>query len=236
MARSWLPPHGAATRARIQPPRCYLLVVQPADLPVRLGAILMACLLVGLILVGGPISSACATDGAWVWVDDLSPGALAPPPYRVMPGDRLVVSVWNQPAISGEVLVRPDGRITLPLVGDIAVLGLTPPEVGIELARHLEGLVVDPRVAVGLGGNRSPTVAIMGEVRQAGAFELRPGDGVLDVIAQAGGLSEFANRSRVFVLRRGQDRRVRFDYDRLSRLSSSGIRFLLQDGDVVVVE
>lgn len=180
--------------------------------------------------------ASCVTDGPWIWADSLAPDALAPPPYRVMPGDRLVVTVWNQPALSGEVLVRPDGHITLPLAGDVPVLGQTPLEVGVAVGARLTGMVSDAHVAVALGGNRSPTVAVVGEVREAGAFELRPGDGVLDVLARAGGLTEFADRSRVFVLRRGEARRVRFSYDKLARHADGGRRFLLQDGDVVVVE
>lgn len=178
----------------------------------------------------------CVSDGPFVWVDDLSPGALKPPPYRVMPGDRLVVNVWNQPPLSGEVLVRPDGNITLPLVGDIYVLGLAPPSISDEVAKKLNGLVVDPHVSVALANTRAPMVSVVGEVRTAGTFELRPGDGVLEVLARSGGLSEFASRDRVFVIRRSENMRVRFDYEKLARANGAGVQFLLQDGDVVVVE
>lgn len=187
------------------------------------------------VLVAASLS-ACVTDGPWVWVDDLSESALKPSPYKVMPGDRLVVNVWNQPALSGEVLVRPDGNITMPLVGDVYVLGLTPPEISGEVAKKLAGLVVEPNVAIALANTRNPTVSVVGEVRTAGSFELRPGEGVLEVLARAGGLSEFANHSRVFVIRRSEGKRVRFDYDRLSRGHGTGVKFLLQDGDVIVVD
>lgn len=193
----------------------------------------LAVVVIALVIALLP---ACATDGPWVWVDDLSDSALKPSPYKVMPGDRLIVNVWNQAPLSGEVLVRPDGNITLPLVGDVYVLGLTPPEISDEVKKKLTGLVVDPNVAIALANTRSPTVSVVGEVRTAGSFELRPGEGVLEVLARAGGLSEFANRSRVFVIRRSETKRVRFDYDRLSRAHGTGVKFLLQDGDVVVVE
>lgn len=181
-------------------------------------------------------SAGCALDGAYVWVDDLSARELAPAPYRVMPGDRLHVHVWNQAALSGEVLVRPDGNITLPLVGDVLVLGRSPPQIAGDIARALGGLVKEPKVAVALAGTRSPVVSIVGEVRNAGVFELRPGEGVLEMLAHAGGLSEFADRSRVFVLRRSEGTRVRFHYDKLARAKGPGVLFLLQDGDVVIVE
>src|SRR5688500_7589503 len=100
----------------------------------------------------------CAFDGPYKWVDDLSANALKPSPYKVQPGDRLVVNVWSQPPLSGEVLVRPDGNITLPLVGDVFVLGLTPTAAAEEVKKRLDGLVVDPHVAVSLTSNREATV------------------------------------------------------------------------------
>lgn len=171
-----------------------------------------------------------------MWVDDLSASDLKPSTYKVRIGDKLVVNVWNQPPLSGEVLVRPDGNMTLPLVGDIPVQGLTPPQVGDEVSKKLVGLVVDPHVVVSLGTTREPTVSVVGEVRQAGAYPLHPGEGVLELLARAGGLSEFANKSRVFVLRRVDNLRVRFDYDKLAHADGNGVQFLLQDGDVIVVD
>lgn len=178
----------------------------------------------------------CATDGSFVWVDELPSGALKPAEYQVAPGDRLVVNVWNQPPLSGEVLVRPDGSITLPLVGDVQVAGSTPKQAGEAVARKLSGLVVEPHVAVSLSGTREPTVSVLGEVQQAGTFPLRPGEGVLEVLARAGGLSEFARKDAIFVVRRSQGLRVRFDYRRLAQANGAGVAFELQDGDVVVVE
>ena len=178
---------------------------------------------------------ACA-EGPYVWVDDLPASALKPALYKVQSGDKLVINVWNQAPLSGEVVVRPDGNLTLPLVGDIFVLGMTPPQVSEEITKKLSGLVVDPHVAVSLASVREPSVSVVGEVRQAGAYPLRPGEGVLEMIARAGGLSEFANRGKVFVLRRNDNLRVRFDYDKLAHADGAAVKFLLQDGDVVVVE
>jgi polysaccharide export outer membrane protein len=100
----------------------------------------------------------------------------------------------------------------------------------------LNGLVVDPHVAVSLAAVREPNVSVVGEVRTAGAYLLRPGEGVLEMIARAGGLSEFANRGKIFVLRRNDNLRVRFDYDKLAHADGAAVKFMLQDGDVVVVE
>lgn len=189
-----------------------------------------------LTLVLALAASGCATDGKFVWVDELDREDLKPAPYLVAPGDRLVVNVWNQPPLSGEVLVRPDGNITLPLMGDVQVAGVTPQQAAEAVARKLTGLVVEPHVAVSLAGTREPTVSVLGEVQQAGSYPLRPGEGVLEVLARAGGLSEFARKDAIFVVRRSQGLRVRFDYQRLARAVGAGVAFELQDGDVVVVE
>ena len=182
-----------------------------------------------------PFTAACVTDGEYVWVDDLSANDLKPPPYKLQLGDEVQVSVWNQAALSGEVLVRPDGNVTLPLVGDVFVYGLTPPQAAQEIAKKLQGMVVDPNVAVALVSNREATVSVVGEVQSAGSFDLRPGEGVLEVLARAGGLSEFADKSRVWVVRRSEGLRVRLNYDKLARGDGAAVKFMLQDGDVIIV-
>lgn len=177
----------------------------------------------------------CVTDGEYVWVDDLSANELKPPPYKLQLGDQVQVNVWNQAPLSGEVLVRPDGNITLPLVGDVFVYGMTPPQAAQEIAKRLQGMVVDPNVSVALVSNREATVSVVGEVQSAGSFDLRPGEGVLEVIARAGGLSEFADKSRVWVVRRSEGLRVRLNYDKLARADGAAVKFMLQDGDVIIV-
>lgn len=184
------------------------------------------------------LTSACASfgDGPYVWVDELSANELKPPPYKLQAGDRLIVNVWNQQPLSGEVLVRPDGNITMPLVGDVFVYNLTPPQASQEIAKRLNGMVVDPNVAVALTSNRDATVSVVGEVQTAGSFDLRPGEGVLEILARAGGLSEFADKSRVFVVRKSENLRVRLNYDKLAHADGAAVKFILQDGDVIVVD
>jgi polysaccharide export outer membrane protein len=190
------------------------------------GALIAAALL---------LTAACETTGPYVWVDDL-PAQRGQPPYKLHPGDRIMIHVWNQPPMSGEVLVRSDGNITLPLVGDIPVAGQTPLAASESITKRLTGLVVEPHVAVSVLAGRSPTVNVTGEVRQSGSFDLRPGEGLLELIARAGGLSEFAARDRIFVVRREQAQRVRFRYDKLSRADGPAASFELRDGDIIVVE
>jgi polysaccharide biosynthesis/export protein len=202
----------------------------------RVGSLLACLSLSSLFGVG------CATIAdPFVWVDELPQSALEAQAFSIRGNDQLQVTVFKQESLSGEVLVRSDGNITVPLIGDVPVAGLTPPKAAEEIAKRLAstGYIDKPSVSVAVLQTRAPTFAVLGEVRQPGNFELLPGTNVLDGLALAGGISEFANRERVFVVRTGSDGvpvRIRFDYLKLSRIDGNAIRFALADGDVIVVE
>jgi len=182
------------------------------------------------------LAAGCAHHEPFVWVDDLPAQALAAAPYHIQPGDQVAVSVWNQERLSGQARVRLDGMATLPLVGDIRLAGTTAPAAAAQIGELLRGLVIDPKVTVSIVEARPPTVAVVGEVREPGSVTLATGDGILNVLAKAGGLTEFAHDDEIYVLRRGpQTLRVRFDYGRLTGGASRGLTFPLQDGDVVVI-
>ena len=194
-------------------------------------------------LVGGVVCAmGCQTTNVtdtFTWVDDLEDKQLEAQPYRIRSNDRVQIVVFKQESFSGEALVRADGNVTVPLVGDIVVVGLTPPQASEEIAKRLAatGFIDKPVVSVAVLETRVPAIVVVGEVRAPGAFELRPGMTVLDVVAQAGGLSEFANKQRVFVIRKSEENlRVRFNYDKLTHSDGNGMKFKLQDGDVIVVE
>ena len=187
-----------------------------------------------LVVVG------CKTEGPYTWVDELPVSAPKTNRDALRSGDVVQVQVWSQSELTLEVTVRADGNITMPLIGDVSVAGLTLPSAGQAIAKRLadEGIVVDPRVSVILRSKRQDFVSVLGEVTNAGQFPLSPTDNVLNVLARAGGLTAFANPRRIFVLRkRGQETtRIRFDYQRLSGALGRGLEFVLEDGDVVVVE
>lgn len=179
----------------------------------------------------------CLHLDPYVWVDDLPDEAYQPEPYRIRPGDNLNVSIWNQDELTRDVRVRADGNITLPLISDVYVAGLTPPDAADVIKRRLDGLVLNPAVAVAVREGHVPNVSVVGEVRTAGQFALAPDETVLHVIAKAGGLTEFAQPDAIFVVRRNdKQQRVRFSYDKLSRGNGRGLDFKLRDGDVIVVE
>ncbi len=189
-----------------------------------------AALAVVAVLVGG-----CARRTPYVWAESYNEPAPAPEPYRLQPGDKLNLLVWNQTQLSGPVIVRADGSAGIPLLGDVALAGLTPAEASADLTRRLDGIIVDPRVTVTVAEPRVPTVTVMGEVRQPGVIALQPGDGVLQVLARAGGVTAYASHDGVYVLR-PKGARVRFDLDRLTRDGGAAARFRLGAGDVIVVE
>ncbi|MGH9749713.1 MAG: polysaccharide biosynthesis/export family protein, partial [Candidatus Polarisedimenticolia bacterium] len=156
--------------------------------------------------------------------------------YRIGPEDRIKVTVWKNEALSAEVPVRPDGMISLPLLNDVPAAGLTPMELREGLVRRLAEYVPNAEVSVIVLEVRNPRVSILGEVARPGRYDLRSRTTVLDLLALAGGLTEFAARSRILVLRRAGDRveRIRFDYDRALQDGSDG-NFDLRPGDIVLV-
>lgn len=178
----------------------------------------------------------CAS-GKYVWAEQMPLERHEPETYAIRPGDRLSVLVWNQPQLSGPVRVRADGVATIPLVGDLAVSGLTAPDASAQIKRRLQGLVVEPNVTVTVDEAREVTVSVIGEVRSSGSYPVRAGETLLHILARAGGLTEFADTSSIFVVRgAGEATRVRFRYRDLVAGNSRSLAFALRDGDVIVVE
>ena len=180
----------------------------------------------------------CADKVPFIWVESLPATTQKTPIYRIEPGDQVEVAVWDQAQLSGTYTVREDGVITMPLVGELNVAGITPTEAADIIRKKLEGgIVQDVRVVV-ISRQTSPRfVSVIGEVARPGQITLKPKDTIVDVIATAGGLTEFADRDSIYVLRQeAKPNRIRFDYDRLTSCSTCGIHFKLQDGDVIIVE
>lgn len=195
-------------------------------------------LLLALVcLLGLAAATAGCVTQPFVWVDKYQSQPRTPQPYRIAPGDQLFVSIWKQQQLTGDVTVREDGNITLPLVGDVAVVGLTPTDAAETIRRRLDGLVLDPRVSVAVRDGKSEYVSVTGEVRTPGQYPLQQGDTVLHLIARAGGLTEFARSDGIYVVRAHPEPvRVRFHYARLSGGDPASLSFVLKPGDVIVVQ
>ena len=151
--------------------------------------------------------------------------------YRLAKEDVVEVSVWKEPDLSRTVPVRPDGKITLPLLGDLPAEGLTPGQLEKTVQDKLSPLVRDPRVTVIVHDVNGSRIYVTGMVTRPGAFPLRSRMTVLQALAMAGGLAEFADRGEITVLHADGSRHV-VTYD---DLVNGKVRRQLSAGDTVVV-
>ena len=168
--------------------------------------------------------------------DALLANATPLPEYRIGPEDALDIMVWKNPELTRSVVVRPDGRISLPLLNDIVAAGLTPMELRNVLAAGYVEFVNAAEVSVVVSAIHSFKVSVVGLVNAAGRFELGREATVLDALALAGGLTEFAKRDRIVVLRQEGKvwRRFGFDYNSAVHYDASH-NFTLRPRDIVVV-
>ncbi len=189
------------------------------------------------------LAPGCSHTGTFVWVDDLKEATgAAETEYLVSVGDVLNVRVFNQEGVSGRVRVRPDGKISLQFVNDVEAVGQTPAALARRLQTRLREFINNPVVNVSLEESGPIQVSVLGEVAKPGVYAVQPGSSVLHALATAGGLTLYASRDQIFVLRRNNPGaqppllRVRFSYDRLARAEGRAATFRLRDGDVLVVE
>ena len=157
--------------------------------------------------------------------------------YRIGPEDVLEISVWRNEAISRSVPVRPDGRISLPLVNEVQAAGYTPSELRTHLTKLLSEYIPSPEVSIIVREVNNYRVFVIGEVARPGRYQLRSATSVLEVIALVGGLTQFASRSRLFVLRtegNGQ-KRIPFNYNKAVAADGEQENFQLQPGDMLIV-
>src|SRR5258705_9597081 len=179
----------------------------------------------------------CAGPGQYVWAETL-PETPAEPAgeYKLAPGDLIFVRVFNQDPLSGRTRVRPDGRVTVPFVNDVPAAGRTPRELGKALEILLQDFIKTPVVTVFLEEQAPAQLSVLGEVARPGVFPLERGQGVLRALAAAGGLTEFAHKDRIFLVRAGTPGRIRFTLGGLSKPDSRSARFRLQNEDVVILQ
>jgi polysaccharide export outer membrane protein len=150
--------------------------------------------------------------------------------------DVVHINVWKDPELSQTVTVGPDGFVSLPLIGDVKVAGMTAEDLGKDLAFRLKTYIVNPRVTVSVVDIKSRQVYILGQVSKPGGFPLIAPTHVLQLIAEAGGLTNYANRKGIVVLRQSTDgvKKMRFNYNNV--VHGDGTQNIsLQPGDTVVV-
>ncbi len=206
----------------------------PADVDIRYARRVMRLSIFAVVVSLG--LGACASTGPYVWVDAVPASAQSTSDVVIADGDTVNVRVFNQEPLSTREKVRSDGKIALPVVGEIMARGKRPMQLAAEIQDKLKAVVVAPSVTVIVEQAAEVKVSVVGEVRQAGVFQLEPGANVLHALAAAGGLSDYADSDKVFVVRKSLPQRVRFRYADLRSADPRSIGFTLQAGDVVVVE
>jgi polysaccharide biosynthesis/export protein len=166
-----------------------------------------------------------------------SANAANQPEYRIGSGDKLQINVYKENDLTQALQVRPDGRITLPLVGDVAAAGQTPMQLQRKLAESLREFVSNPVVTVMVTEVADRVVYVMGEVNTPGSVPLKGPMTVLQALAVAGGFKDFANKGGIKVLRKtpGSDRVETIPFSYKDALRSDAHVFYLAEGDTVVV-
>jgi len=157
--------------------------------------------------------------------------------YTIGEQDVLQIDVWKEKEISETVVVRPDGKIAIPLVNEIYVVGMTPLQLQQLLTEKLEPFVNVPQVTVSVREISSRKVYVTGQVIHPGVLHINSTTTVYEIIAQAGGLRDFAKRKKIYVLRKvaGQEVRLPFNYDAFIKGQPNGRDFVLQPGDSIIV-
>jgi len=181
---------------------------------------------------------ACGGPGTFIWYSQVSPDQLAAPRDLVIHvGDTVSVRVLGHDEMTLKERVRSDGRIAVPLIGEVDAQGKRPAALRGELEGRLKDYIVSPSVMLNVDEVQPMTVVLLGEVGKPGAYTLEPYTGLAQALAMSGGLTEYAQRSRIFVVRtQPSPVRIRFTYEAISRDEGHAASFPLRSGDVVVVE
>ncbi|MBI4874747.1 MAG: polysaccharide biosynthesis/export family protein [Acidobacteria bacterium] len=159
--------------------------------------------------------------------------AVDPKTYKIGPEDILLVRVWREPELSGPLAVRPDGRITLPLVGELMAAGLTPEQLTASISTVLAKFINRPEVLVSVQAVNSKKFMVSGEVNRPGAYPLVTPVTVLEAIVQAGGVREFANKKKIVIMRGAE--RLKFNYNDVIKGKNLAQNVQIEHGDHIVV-
>jgi polysaccharide export outer membrane protein len=203
------------------------------------------------VLVVGLLAAVGATDASAQRAGNASPNTAARPTNPVPPvkaaavpadyvigaDDILTIFFWREKDLSQDVTVRPDGRISLPLLNEIQAAGLTPEQLRVQVTEAAEKLMEEPTVAVIVKQINSRKVFITGQVAKVGSYPLAGPTNVMQLITMAGGVLEYADSKNIQIIRteNGQPHSIRFNYDEVKRGKNLQQNILLRPGDTVVV-
>jgi len=186
-----------------------------------------------LMVFGVPWTALAQGDEGW----EESEGVSDSPAYVIQPNDLLEIVVWGEPDISRTVLVRPDGRISLPLVQDLQASELTPVELKEHMENRLKEYVDSPNVTVIIQAIQSYKVYVIGKIQNPGGIVVEKPITVLQALSLAGGFQEYADESGIHIVRTSGDqhRVFKFNYKDVIKGKKAEQNILLRSGDVVVV-
>ena len=196
----------------------------------------------GMILIG--LLAFALQDGHTPPAPPPAPSSVASPgssvfgeaEYRLGPEDVLSVFVWKQPDLSTTVVIRPDRKISLPLLGELEAAGKTTGQLQGEIATQLKQFVVDPHVNVIVKEVNSPVISVLGQVRKPDRYHIRQRVTALDAIAMAGGFTEFAKRDKVTIIRNSGTGKIRIQVDLKKVVSGNGDVYYLEPLDTIYVQ
>jgi polysaccharide export outer membrane protein len=200
-----------------------------------------------ILVLGTSAAGLCAQQKAPAGPPATAAGAAQNPPAKGLPADEpgtyvigaedvLDISVWKEPTVSRSVPVRPDGKISLPLVNDIQAEGLTPKQLAASITEKLKKFLNDPQVTVTVTAINSQRVFVVGEVARPGPVLLLPNMTALQALSTAGGPTQFANQKRAYLVRRedGKETTYPLNYKDMLRGDRRG-NLVLKAGDTIVV-
>ena len=156
--------------------------------------------------------------------------------YVIGPGDVLAIGVWKEQALSGNLLVRPDGMISMALIGEIQASNLTPTQLADQISGKLKKFIQDPNVTVVISQIHSKVVYMLGEIAKKGPIEMTPGMTLLEAISIAGGPTDYANTKKIYILRHDGGKQVKLPVHYKEALKGdSTCNLQLKTDDTIVV-
>ena len=195
-------------------------------------------LLILLIVCGiGLFDQSIASDKTTTSNSEIKKGALVSSSYIIGPMDVLEIQVWREPDFSRQGLVRPDGKISFPLIDDIQASGMTPLALKALLTEKLKSYVDNPEVTVSVVQSNSKNFYIIGKVNAPGTYKLSPNMTVLQALSIAGGFAQWAHKDSVRIIRRinGEEKLFTFDYDKVVSGKKLEQNILLEPNDTIIV-
>jgi polysaccharide export outer membrane protein len=182
-------------------------------------------------------TAACLAEAAQTPPPSQAPASDEPAPYFIAPGDILHITVWKEPELTTDVFVRLDGRITVPLVGDIRAGGRSTEQLTTEVRTKLRAFLEVPQVTITVSQAVSARFYVIGEVTTSGAFPMSGSTTVIQALALAGGFREFAKRDRIMIIRdrRGERKAIPFNFHDVELGLHLEQNIILESGDTIIV-